>query len=59
MTATISVRGRCAVLSSSATDPMVPGTLLKEHEDFHLFTDRDSTSLCSEELLGQYQPLYV
>lgn len=48
-----------AVLSSNATDPMVPGTLLKEHEDFHLFTDRDSTSLCSEELLGQYQPLYV
>lgn len=40
-----------SVLSSDKVDPMVPGTLLKTHKDFHLFVDKDSAAMCSEELL--------
>lgn len=42
------------VLSAREVDPMVPATLLKTHEDFHLFVDKDSASACSRELLAQY-----
>lgn len=48
-----------AVLSSQVTDPMVPGTLLKTHPDFHLFVDLDSAGTCAEALLEQYQPVRV
>ena len=34
---------------------MIPGTLLKTHPDVTLFTDRDSASLCSEELIAKYR----
>lgn len=44
-----------AVLQSEVVDPMIPGTLLKTHPDFHLFTDRDSIALCSEEIVAKYQ----
>lgn len=40
------------VLSSDKVDPMVPGTLLKTHADFHLFVDKDSAAKCSAEMLG-------
>lgn len=43
-----------AVLRSKSVDPMVPGTLLKTHPDFHLFTDRDSISFCSKTDVEQY-----
>lgn len=43
-----------AVLRAETTDPMVPGTLLKTHPDFHLFIDKDSASLCSEDVLAKY-----
>lgn len=48
-----------AVLKSEKTDPMIPGTLLKTHEDFHLFVDKDSAGGCPEELLKEYQVQYV
>jgi len=44
-----------AVLRSEAVDPMIPGTLLKTHPDFHLFTDCDSVSLCSEADVAKYK----
>lgn len=44
-----------AVLRSETTNPMVPGTLLKTHPDFHLFIDRDSASLCSEDIFAKYR----
>lgn len=44
-----------AVLRSETADPMVPGSLLKTHGDFHLFVDKDSAMLCSEELLARYR----
>jgi DNA-binding LacI/PurR family transcriptional regulator/6-phosphogluconolactonase/glucosamine-6-phosphate isomerase/deaminase len=44
-----------AVLRSETTNPMIPGTLLKTHSDFHLFVDKDSASLCDEELLAKYR----
>lgn len=40
-----------AVLKSEKADPMVPGTLLKTHPDFHLFVDQDSAANCGETLL--------
>lgn len=43
------------VLGAESVDPMIPGTLLKTHPDATLFTDRDSASLCSEELIAKYR----
>ena len=40
------------VLSSDKVDPMIPGTLLKTHADFHLFVDKDSAAKCSDEMLA-------
>lgn len=40
-----------ATLSAAETTNMVPATLLKTHKDFYLFVDKDSASLCPEELL--------
>ena len=40
------------VLSADRPDPMVPSSILKTHEDWHLFLDRDSASRCSAELLA-------
>ena len=42
------------VLSSDKVDPMIPGTLLKTHDDFYLFVDKDSAAKCSEELIAKY-----
>ena len=44
-----------AVLKAEIVDPMVPATLLKTHEDFHLFVDRDSVGGCSEDVRKRYQ----
>lgn len=44
-----------AVLRSETVDPMIPATLLKTHPNIHLFTDRDSISLCSEDILAKYK----
>ena len=43
------------VLGAENVDPMIPGTLLKTHPDIALFIDRDSASLCSEELIAKYR----
>lgn len=40
------------VLEAASADPMVPGSLLKTHPDFHLFLDADSASACDGALLG-------
>lgn len=40
------------VLKADRADPMVPGSLLKTHPDFHLFLDADSASECDESLLA-------
>lgn len=48
-----------AVLKSKKTDPMVPGTLLKTHENFHLFIDRDSAADCGKTLLDSYGAEYL
>lgn len=42
------------VLTAQSVDPMVPATLLKTHEDFHLFLDRDSASACDAVTLQRY-----
>lgn len=42
------------VLSARRMDPMVPASLLKNHQDYHLFVDADSASACPRELLEQY-----
>lgn len=44
-----------AVLGAETVDPMIPGSLLKTHPDVSLFTDRDSISLCGEELIAKYR----
>ena len=43
------------VLGAESADPMIPGSLLKTHPDISLFIDRESASLCSEELLAKYR----
>ena len=43
------------VLLAEGVDPMVPGSLLKTHPDFHLFVDADAASRCDAELLGRSQ----
>ena len=42
-------------LMGEQTDPMVPATLLKKHQDFNLFIDSDSAGLCNQEVLHQYR----
>ena len=51
----VKARAIAAVLGSEAVDPMIPGTLLKTHPDISLFTDRDSISLCGEDLIAKYR----
>jgi len=48
-----------AVLSAEKTDPMIPGTLLKTHADFHLFVDRDSAGGCGGQVLEHCHPQYI
>lgn len=42
------------VLQSDHVDSMTPASLLKTHKDFYLFTDKDSASLCTPELISKY-----
>ena len=42
------------VLQSDHVDRMTPASLLKTHRDFYLFTDKDSASLCTPELISKY-----
>ncbi len=44
-----------STLTRGRTDPMVPATLLLEHPRMDLFIDNASASLCSRELLEQYE----
>lgn len=43
-----------AVLRAETVTPMIPATLMKTHHDFHLFIDKASASLCSEDVLNKY-----
>jgi glucosamine-6-phosphate deaminase len=43
------------LLECKKINPMLPATLLKTHNDCHLFLDKNSASACNDELLMRYK----